>query len=119
MVVAMSDKPKQLLFSLTKEDFEIQTFCTGGKGGQKQNKKEMGVRIIHPASGARGECREERYQYANRKRAFERLVETKEFKKWHKAEVARRLGKDAELRRAVNEAVDRAMIEQNLKIETF
>lgn len=86
-------KEKRLLFSLTKKDFEIQTFCTGGKGGQKQNSTESGVRIIHPASGARGEGREERHQYANRKRAFERLVQTKEFQRWHKAEVARQLAK--------------------------
>jgi peptide chain release factor 1 len=110
-------KEKKLLFSLTKKDFEIQTFCTGGKGGQKQNSTNSGVRIIHPASGARGEGREERHQYANKARAFERLVASKEFKKWHKAEVARRLGQDAELKRRVNEAVDQAMMDKNLKIE--
>lgn len=54
---------KILLFSLTKKDFEIQTFCTGGKGGQHRNAKQNGVRIIHTASGARAEHRDGRDQY--------------------------------------------------------
>jgi protein subunit release factor B len=43
---------RELLFSITKEDFEIQTFCSGGKGGQHQNKVETGVRILHKYSKA-------------------------------------------------------------------
>ena len=54
---------KVLLFSLTKKDFEIQTFCTGGKGGQHRNAKQNGVRIIHIASGARAEHRDGRDQH--------------------------------------------------------
>jgi protein subunit release factor B len=106
---------KRLLFSLTKKDFEIQTFRCGGKGGQNQNKLETGVRIIHPASGARGESREERSQYANKKIAFERLCKSVRFLTWHKMEVARRLGRV----RDIDAAVDRAMADENLKIETF
>ena len=56
-------KDKVLLFSLTKKDFEIQTFCTGGKGGQHRNAKQNGVRIIHAASGARAEHRDGRDQH--------------------------------------------------------
>lgn len=65
---------KELLFSITKEDLIIQTFRSGGKGGQNQNKRESGVRIIHPESGARGESRNHRTQLANKKEAFRRLV---------------------------------------------
>jgi peptide chain release factor 2 len=54
---------KVLLFSVTKNDFEIQTFCTGGKGGQRRNAKQNGVRLIHLASGARAEHRDGRDQH--------------------------------------------------------
>ena len=54
---------KELLFSLTAKDFEFQTFCTGGKGGQHRNAKQNGVRCLHRESGARGEHRDGREQY--------------------------------------------------------
>ena len=57
----------ELLFSITKKDFEIQTFRSGGKGGQHQNKTDSGVRIIHRDSGARAESREERSQARNKR----------------------------------------------------
>ena len=48
------------LFSITKKDFEVQTFRAGGKGGQHQNKTDSAVRIIHRESGAASEPRSER-----------------------------------------------------------
>jgi protein subunit release factor A len=115
-------KEKKLLFSLTKKDFVIQTFCTGGKGGQHRNAKKNGVRIIHPASGARAEHRDGRDQGKNKAAAFEKLAETKEFKRWHKAEVARRLNTPVEELTEPNPdkvqaAVDLAMRPENLRIE--
>lgn len=83
---------RQLLFSVTRDDFDIQTFASGGPGGQHQNKTQSGVRIIHRDSGAVGESREERSQHMNKATAFRRLVETPRFKSWHKLETARRLG---------------------------
>jgi protein subunit release factor B len=70
----MTDKPKQLLFSLTRKDFTWQTFRAGGKGGQNQNKVESGVRCIHPPSGARGEARDSRDQWRNKQSAFVRCL---------------------------------------------
>jgi len=52
---------KNKLFSLTKKDFDIQTFRAGGKGGQKQNKISSGVRIIHRESGELLENLEQKY----------------------------------------------------------
>jgi len=106
---------KRLLFSLTAKDFEIQTFRAGGKGGQHQNKTESGVRIIHHASGARGEARDSRDQHQNKKNAFSRMVNTPEFKKWHKFESAKRLGQIVD----IEGAVERAMKPENLKVETL
>lgn len=104
---------RELLFSVTKEDFELQTFRAGGKGGQGQNKRSVGVRLIHKASGARGEARDQRSFDQNRKNAFLRLVETKEFKTWHKIETARRLGRAVE----IDQIVKKALEPQNIKIE--
>lgn len=87
------EKEKKLLFSLTAKDFIVQTFCTGGNGGQHRNAKQNGVRIIHAESGARAEHRDGRDQSTNRVKAFEKLVETSAFKAWHKMEVAKRLGR--------------------------
>lgn len=76
---------KALLFSVTLKDCEVQTFRVGGNGGQKVNKTESGVRIIHHPSGARGECREERSQLQNKRTAFVRMAESATFRYWARA----------------------------------
>ena len=106
---------KELLFSLTKEDFEFQTFRAGGKGGQKQNKTSSGVRCIHKESGATGEGRDERYQHVNKKNAFLRCVNSKKFQAWLKLEIAKRQG----LYEDIQKIVDKMMRPENLKIEYF
>lgn len=109
---------KKLLFSLTKKDFEIQTFCTGGPGGQHKNAKQNGVRIIHPASGARAEHRDGRDQARNKVAAFKKLAETPAFKKWLKSEVARRLHPlVVKLQQDLNVKIDTMMDAVNLRIE--
>lgn len=106
---------KQLLFSLTAKDFEFQTFCTGGNGGQHRNAKQNGVRCIHPPSGAIGEHRDGREQFRNRQEAFRKCVESKAFKSWHKTETLRRLG----VLRDIDKKVDEMMQPENLKIEEY
>ncbi len=106
---------KKLLFSLTKKDFEIQTFRAGGKGGQYQNKTESGVRIIHSASGAIGEARDGRSQSDNKANAFRRLVGSKKFKIWHKMEVARHLGQLQD----IEVEIQKAIRPENLLVEVM
>jgi protein subunit release factor B len=106
---------KELLFSVTKKDLEIQTFRSGGKGGQNQNKRETGVRIIHRESGAVGESREHRDQLQNKKVAFERMVKTKEFQVWHKLKASMIMKGIFDVQREI----DKQMEEKNLKIETY
>jgi len=74
--------PRERIFSVTLADCETQTFRAGGKGGQNQNKRDTGVRIIHHPSGARGESREERSQLQNKKAAFRRMAESWQFRRW-------------------------------------
>lgn len=109
----MAEKEKHLLFTLTAADFEFQTFCTGGAGGQHRNAKQNGVRCIHRPSGAVAEHRDGREQYRNRQEAFRKCAESKEFKAWHKVETMRRLGQ----LRDIDKVVDMAMLPHNLKIE--
>lgn len=106
-------KNKQILFSLTKKDFELEFFRSGGKGGQNQNKVSSGVRIRHLESGAVAECRETRDQFQNKKIAFKKLLETKEFKLWHKIKCAKMLGEPID----INAWVEDQMRPENLKIE--
>lgn len=65
---------KTVIFTATRKDFRVDTFRSGGPGGQNQNKVESGVRITHLPTGMVGESREERSQYGNKQRAFERLA---------------------------------------------
>jgi protein subunit release factor A len=104
-----------LLFSITAQDFEFQTFCTGGKGGQHRNAKQNGVRCIHIASGARAEHRDGRDQRKNKEAAFQKCAETDVFKAWHRVETLKRLGR----MKSVDQAVNEAMREENLRVESF
>lgn len=105
---------KQLLFSVTIKDCEIQTFRSGGKGGQHQNKTESGVRIIHHPSGARGESREFRHQIQNKRAAFERMAKSEKYQNWAKA-VAAKIRNSSTPEQMVEEYMRR----HNLKIEVM
>lgn len=69
--------PKNIVDKIARgpADFEVQTFRAGGNGGQNQNTRDTGVRIIDRQTGVRAESREHRTQLANRKAAFRKLVD--------------------------------------------
>lgn len=104
---------KEKLFSVTINDCEVQTFRSGGKGGQHQNKTESGVRIIHRPSGAVGESREERDQLQNKKRAFGKMARTKEFQVWAKCRALSQITDGP----SIEQKVDSAMETYNLRVE--
>lgn len=104
---------KELLFSVTANDCDWQYIRGTGPGGQKRNKTETKVRCVHKESGATGESDLTRSQAQNKQIAFRKMAESKEFRIWHKLETARRMGDKMSL----EEKVDRAMHEKNLKIE--
>lgn len=101
------------MFSLTRKDFRIDYYKGSGKGGQKRNKTENCCRITHPESGAVGKSEEGRSKLHNQQRAFERMVTTPEFQKWHRIETARYLGVLAD----IDKEVERSLRPQNLRVE--
>lgn len=71
---------REKILSVTLKDCRVDYFRAGGKGGQKQNKTNSGVRVVHPPSGASGEGRDQRSQLANKRAAFRRMAESEKFK---------------------------------------
>lgn len=110
-------KEKKLLFSLTKKDFNIQFTRGSGSGGQNRNKVETACRITHPESGAVGYSETERTQLVNKKLAFERLFQSKEFQQWHKIKTAWALKGVMDIEKEIERLVNDAMKLSNIKVE--
>ena len=66
---------RELIVSYTKKDFKIDTFCTGGPGGQNQNRNKNGVRITHIPTWLSAESRVYKSQGQNKKAAFHKLAQ--------------------------------------------
>lgn len=73
---------RELLARVTIRDCQVQTFRVGGKGGQRRDKRDTGVRIVHEPSGAVGESRQHRTQGQNKKAAFLRMAKSEKFTRW-------------------------------------
>ena len=101
------------LLSLTKKNFRIDTFRSGGKGGQHQNKTESGVRITHIETGFSAECRRHREQPRNKKEAFIKLCNNPRFKIWLKNKSLNILTTEEK----VKKEVEKAMKSENIKTE--
>jgi len=107
-----TEKKWEPLFTLTKKDFEMQTFRSGGKGGQHQNKIESGVRLIHRASGAVGESRSDKSQHRNKGLALQRLAVSGKFKAW-----VNRIAYEITSGKTIEQRVEEAIQPKNLRVE--
>ncbi len=103
---------RERILHITIKDCDVQTFRCGGKGGQNKDKRDTGVRIIHRASGARGESREARTQHANKKLAFRRMAESNTMQLWLKRATARTMAD-------IDSWIDGELHPSNLDIEYY
>lgn len=96
---------KELLFSVTKNDLEVDWFSGTGCGGQYRNKHQNCCRIRHKESGAIATGQSQRDRPSNLKEAMENLVKNPTFQAWIKVKTSEVTGEQAEIEAKVEEAM--------------
>lgn len=95
VTVAVLPEAQEVDVEINPSDLQIDTYRSGGAGGQHVNKTESAIRITHIPTGTVVECQDERSQYKNKDRAMKilrsRILEAEQEKQNAEIAGARRL----------------------------